>query len=221
MKRIKWISDDQRLALQSEVAKELRGRSDANKWTFAYERLFPDVSPDNIPSPCKYLGSRPSFDLLTVPVLQDPVISIVSFVTDHYETCLRDEIRHSSDLSDLEGRISTILEDFLAQYGITTNGRTQIPNLTSSMSTVQSSPEIELGPLPTLESSDALENDNWLRDEHFVLPTVEAFGEWASGYDTSNEISIEDDMLDFTSLDADPLEKTSALHFHDLPPGVQ
>jgi hypothetical protein len=49
------MSDDQRLALQSEVAKELRGRPDEEKWKFAYKKLFPDVSPDDIPSPCEYL----------------------------------------------------------------------------------------------------------------------------------------------------------------------
>jgi hypothetical protein len=58
VKRIKWISGEQRLLLQSEVAKQLRGRPDEEKWKFAYGRLFPDVSPENIPSPCKCFGSE-------------------------------------------------------------------------------------------------------------------------------------------------------------------
>jgi hypothetical protein len=58
VKRMKWISDNHRLALQTEIAKELRGRSGEEKWKFAYARLFPDVSMSEIPSPCKYLGLR-------------------------------------------------------------------------------------------------------------------------------------------------------------------
>lgn len=54
-KRIKWVGEEQRLALQSDIAKELRGRSDEEKWKFAYGRLFPNISPENISSPCKYL----------------------------------------------------------------------------------------------------------------------------------------------------------------------
>lgn len=63
-KRIKWISDDQRLSLQSEISKELRGRSDEEKWNYAFKKLFPDVSPDDIPSPCKYLEQYHGFKSL-------------------------------------------------------------------------------------------------------------------------------------------------------------
>jgi len=218
IKRIKWIGDEQRLALQSDIAKELRGCSDEEKWKFAYRGLFPDISPDNVPSPCKYLGSRSEYRLLTVPVFEDPVISTVSFVVDHYEEHLRNEIRQSTDLPDLESRIPTILGRFLAQYRIDAevwnhdhshDVQARVAPSTSSRSRLAT----EVDPAasqPTSNPSYDLGDAGWLQGDDFVLPTYDVFGDWAPQYDGFNENGIGDHVLNLTDLEADAFGVTSS-----------
>lgn len=67
------------------------------------------------------------------------MISIVSSVVDDFDTRLREYIRTSSDLSELEGRISEIRGQFLAQYGIMVNEDEQDPLSLTSLRTVSSS----------------------------------------------------------------------------------
>ncbi|KAH0172860.1 hypothetical protein KCU67_g1544, partial [Aureobasidium melanogenum] len=105
VKRIQWMTHDKRIALQSAISRRLRGCTDEEKWKFAYRWLFPDTNPNE--TPCPYL--------------QDPVISIVSSVVDDFEIRLRELIRSSTDLNDLEGRVPMIRGQFLAQYGIRVN----------------------------------------------------------------------------------------------------
>lgn len=213
MKRIKWIGDEQRLALQTDVAKKLRGRSDEAKWKFTYTRLFPEISPDNVPSPCKYFSSRSEYCLLTDSVFQDPVISIASFVVDQYEMRLRSEIREPNDLSDLESRVPTILGQLLAQYSIDPDTWncdhphgvqariTQLPSSRSRLST-----EIELvAPLPTLDPPYDLGDTNLLQYGDFVLPMNDVSEEWAPQYDGLDNNGSGSHVLNFTDMETDPL----------------
>ncbi|KAH0343046.1 hypothetical protein KCU83_g8987, partial [Aureobasidium melanogenum] len=123
VKRIQWITHDKRKALQSAISRRLRGCTDEEKWRFAYRWLFPDTNPEDIPC----------------PYLQDPVISIVSSVVDDFEMRLRQLIRASTDLNELEGRISEVRRQFLAQYGIMVNEVEQDPLSLTSIRTVSSS----------------------------------------------------------------------------------
>jgi len=218
VKRIQWLSDDRRKALRSEVARELRGRSDEEKWRFTYRRLFPDVSLDNIPSPCKFLEPKSDIHGLTFLVFQDPVISIVSFVVDHYEMRLRSEIRESNDLSDLEGRVPAILEDFLAQYGVATNPRIQLPITPSISCALGSISAVEPASQPILDPSSLSNGYNW---DDFQIPEGGMYGAWAPLHDEANPIEYQDGMLDFTNLGGNILGSTSASHPHDLLQGVQ
>jgi hypothetical protein len=139
VKRIRWISDDERVALQKAVRQESRnlgGCTEKDRWGFAYRWLFPPTTLDDTPCPCKCSGTQFNFSLLTVIDMQDPVISIVSFVVDDYETRLRQLIRQSSDLEDFSGRVPAIREQFLAQYNISNNGSEQLPpSLSNAMTT--------------------------------------------------------------------------------------
>ncbi|KAG9690921.1 hypothetical protein KCU95_g8516, partial [Aureobasidium melanogenum] len=127
VKRIQWITHDKRKALQSAISRRLRGCTDEEKWRFAYRWLFPDTNSEEIPC----------------PYLQDPVISIVSSVVDDFEIRLRDLIRSSTDLNDLEGRIPMIRGQFLAQYGIRVNQVQRDHPSSPSLRTNSSSPTSE------------------------------------------------------------------------------
>lgn len=118
MRRILWLTQDKLRALQSDVSQRLRGCAEEDKWRFAYRWLFPDTSQDDTPCPCKLIRFHVLPGSLTNTDLQDPVISIVSSVTDDFEIRLRDLIRQSRDLQDLENRIPSIRGQFLAQYGV-------------------------------------------------------------------------------------------------------
>ncbi|KAG9661258.1 hypothetical protein KCU95_g131, partial [Aureobasidium melanogenum] len=124
VKRIQWMPHDKRIALQSAINRQLRGRTDEEKWRYAYRWLFPDTNPDETPS----------------PYLQDSVISIISSVVDDFEIRLRELIRSSTDLNDLEGRVPIIRGQFVAQYGFNVNEVEQdLPSLTR-LRTASSSP---------------------------------------------------------------------------------
>jgi hypothetical protein len=146
------------------------------------------------------LDQKIGFSFLTVPVLQNPVISIVSFVIDGYETRLRQLLGQSCDLEDLAGQIPAIRGQFLAQYGVTT-------------SCLPSSSEVEFVSHPTTALSEVFGNDCWLEDEDFVLPTHDKFGEWALRHDEPTRVGFENAMLDPTDLEACSSEETSALHY--------
>ncbi|KAG9856310.1 hypothetical protein KCU98_g1484, partial [Aureobasidium melanogenum] len=77
------------------------------------------------------------------PDLQNPVISIVSSVVDDFEIRLRDLIRSSTDLNDLEGRVPMIRGQFLVQYGIRANQVERDHPPLPSLRTVSSSPTSE------------------------------------------------------------------------------
>ncbi|KAH0334902.1 hypothetical protein KCU81_g9281, partial [Aureobasidium melanogenum] len=120
VKRIRWMTHDERTALQSAVNQRLRGGTDEEKWRFAYRRLFPETGH----TPCPYL--------------QDPVISIISSVVDDFELHLREMIQSSNDLDDLASRIPIIRRLFLARYGI--HEVEQDPPSLVTLRTVSSSP---------------------------------------------------------------------------------
>jgi hypothetical protein len=133
VRRIKWLSDGERVALQEAVKQESKGLrrlgdcTEKDRWGFAYRWLFPLTTLDDTPCPCKYLEIRSDFSLLTVIDMRDPVISIVSFIVDNFETRLRQLIGQSDDLEDFASRFPAILEQFLAQYGIPNYGSEQLP----------------------------------------------------------------------------------------------
>jgi hypothetical protein len=58
VKRIKWLSHDERVALQTTVNRQsadlrrLGACAEEDRWKIAYRWLFPDT--DNIPCPCEY-----------------------------------------------------------------------------------------------------------------------------------------------------------------------
>lgn len=79
-------------------------------------------------------------DNLTNPDLQDSVISIISTVVDDFEMRLRELIRASTDLNDLEGRVPIIRGQCLAQYGIRVNELEQDPPSLANVRTNSSSP---------------------------------------------------------------------------------
>ncbi|KAG9868790.1 hypothetical protein KCU77_g104, partial [Aureobasidium melanogenum] len=154
VKRIQWMPHDKRIALQSAVSRHLRGGTDEEKWRFAYRWLFPETDPDEI------------------PYLQDPVISIVSSVVDDFEARLRELIRSSTDLDDLESRIPVIRGQFLAQYGITINEAEQDSPSLASLRTASSSPGSERLTTTTPPSVADLNHPHLERDtnhEHFTL----------------------------------------------------
>ncbi|KAH0365810.1 hypothetical protein KCU65_g5816, partial [Aureobasidium melanogenum] len=105
LKSFRRTKQPQNRALQAAVNRRLRKCTDEEKWRFAYQWLFPDT--DLHDTPCPYL--------------QDFVISIVSSVTDDYETRILEFIRQCRDLNDLESQLPMIRGRFLAQYGIITN----------------------------------------------------------------------------------------------------
>jgi hypothetical protein len=127
------------------------------------------------------------FDSLTVPVFQDPVISIVSFIVDHYERRLRNDIQQSSDLPDLESRIPAIRGQFLAQYGLS--------------GSLDPSPEDDTALLARWE---ATMNESWPQLD--IMPPSDYL---VSIHDELDNIGTENDMLSFTESGTDPFGNTS------------
>jgi hypothetical protein len=172
----------------------------------------------------------------------------VSFVTDGYETRLRDLIRQSDDLLHLESRIPAILGQFLAQYGISTNRRNvdhphqdQV-NASSSLSGIpESSLEVESTIQPAFEHSNGSNDDNWLQYDDFVVSAErhvysnwasdldasniigtenDMFGSSNSNHDISNNMRIGNDMLSFAEIEEGLLGSTSASHSYEVLGGV-
>jgi hypothetical protein len=174
---------------------------------------------------------------LTVADLQDPVISTVSFVVDGYGSLLRDLIRESDDLLQLESRIPTILGQFLAQYDISANRQDvdhshqdQVNILPLSSGLPEPSLEVESTTQPASDHSNGSNDDNWLQHDDFVIsvetmygdrtsdhhaPTIigiedDMFGSWVLTHDTPNSMSIRNDMLDLTQFEKGLLGSTSS-----------
>jgi hypothetical protein len=190
VKRIKWISDDARVALQRRVNQEsaglrnLRDCTEKDRWGFAYRWLFPPTTPEDTPCPCKYSRIGPNSRLLTVVDMRDPVISIVSFVVDSYGTRLRQLIRQSDDLEDLAGRVRAIREQLLSQYSILDHESEQRALLPLSATTIHGETGLErstsLSPLDVDEpcGSDPRSQDHGHRA--VLLPVYRTHGSISS-----------------------------------------
>lgn len=154
------------------------------------------------------------FDSLTVPVFQDPVISIVSFIIDHYERRLRNEIRQYSDLPDLESRIPAIRGQFLARYGLNMDGLENDPhqdqslNLPSLSGSLDPSPEDDTALLARWE---ATMNESWPQLD--IMPPSDYL---ASIHDELDNIGTENDMLSFTESGTDPFGNTSMSYSSEI-----
>ncbi|KAG9603369.1 hypothetical protein KCU86_g2055, partial [Aureobasidium melanogenum] len=201
VKRIQWMPHDKRIALQSAVSQYLRGGTDEEKWRFAYRWLFPETNPDE--TPCPYL--------------QDSVISIVSSVVDDFEVRLRELIRSSTDLDDLESQIPVIRGQFLAQYGINIiEAEQDYPSL-ASLRTASSSPGSgRLMTTTPLNAAD-LNHPHLERDtnhEHFTLSSGSQpnLNELPAGHSAHQDIPLEP----LVSNDLDWLHHTDFPNFGDM-----
>jgi hypothetical protein len=126
----------------------------------------------------------------------------VSFVIDGYETRLRDLIRQSDDLVHLENRISVILGQFLAQYGINVNRRNvdhshqdQVHILPSSSGLPEPLLEVESTTQPAFDHSYGFNDDDWLQHDDFVISAEDMYSDWAPDHDPLSIIGIEHDMF--------------------------
>lgn len=142
------------------------------------------------------------------------MISIVSFVVDHYEMRLRSEMRHSNDLLDLESRIPTIFGYFLAQYGINVNAMDNNPGQDHTNTLPSSSGNLNLSP----EDSSALvapqasfENVDW--PQHNTIPY---FGDLFPIGSEQDSRSIENTLTNFTEFEMHPVEGTSASYSYGI-----
>jgi hypothetical protein len=132
----------------------------------------------------------------------------VSFIIDGYETLLRDLIRQSKDLPDLESRIPIILGQFLAQYGIATSGWNSHPphreqaHIPPSMSSI---PDSSLGVDSTnqpvfLDGFDHMygfNDDDWLlQNDDFVVSAENVYSDWTRYHDASNNNETGNDTLE-------------------------
>jgi hypothetical protein len=184
VRRIKWLSDGERVALQEAVNQESKGLrrlgdcTEETRWQIAYRWLFPDQT--DIPCSCKYLGTRSDFSLLTIIDMRDPVISIVSFIVDDFETRLRQLIGQSDDLEDLSSRIPAIRGQFLAQYSISDYGSEQLypslPNAIIIPGDTRPGRSTTLSP-PAADEPRRLHHESQQHRHQTVLPPVyQAYG---------------------------------------------
>jgi hypothetical protein len=155
----------------------------------------------------------------------------VSFVIDGYETRLRDLIRQSDDLVHLENRISVILGQFLAQYGINVNRRNvdnshqdQVNILPSSSGLSKPSLEVESTTQPAFDHLNGSDNDSWLQHDDFVISAENMYSDWAPDHDPSSIIGIEHDMFESWDLNHYNLNDMSignnVVDFAELEKGV-
>ncbi|KAG9764078.1 hypothetical protein KCU73_g1121, partial [Aureobasidium melanogenum] len=200
VKRVRWITHGERTALQSAVNQHLRGGADEEKWKFAYRRLFPETDH----TPCPYL--------------QNPVISIVSYVVDDFEIHLREMIHSSSDLNDLENQIPNIRGQFLARHGISIDEVEQDSPSLTSLRTVSSSPGS--GRLSTITPPDVAGVDQpYLgggtnHDQlNLSLNAQLSLNVLQPGVNAHQEVSLEPHMLN----DLDCLQNDDFADFDDMP----
>ncbi|KAG9530013.1 hypothetical protein KCU93_g3088, partial [Aureobasidium melanogenum] len=139
--------------LSNSIDEYVPGRDSATKFNPQAEHGY--AAQVHQPTSLPNLVQSQSFPLLSD--LQDPVISIVSSVVEDFEIRLRELIRSSTDLNDLESRIPIIRGQFLAQYGISTNEVEQDPPSLTSLRTMSSSPGS--GRLTSMRPPDVLDLD--------------------------------------------------------------
>jgi hypothetical protein len=225
VRRIQWLSDVERVALQEAVNQESKGLrrlgdcTGKDRWGFAYRWLFPLTTLDDTPCPCKYLGIRSDFSILTVIDMRDPVISIVSFIVDGFETRLRQLIGQSDDLEDLSSRISAIQGQFLAQYSIFDYGSEQLhpslPNAITIPGDIHPRGSTTLSP-PVADEPRHLHHESQQHRHQTVLPPVyQAYGSIASPrHSSASQIFQATSSWPQSHGTASPHQTTGAYHGH-------
>jgi hypothetical protein len=151
--------------------------------------------------------------------MRDPVISIVSFIVDGFETRLRQLIGQSDDLEDLSSRISAIQGQFLAQYSIFDYGSEQLhpslPNAITIPGDIHPRGSTTLSP-PVADEPRHLHHESQQHRHQTVLPPVyQAYGSIASPrHRSASQIFQATSSWPQSHGTASPHQTTGAYHGH-------
>jgi hypothetical protein len=151
--------------------------------------------------------------------MRDPVISIVSFVVDGFESRLRQLIGQSGDLEDLAGQISAIRALFLVQYNIPAYGSEQLsPSLPGAM-TRPGGPErptmIMLSRSAVDEPCQSRPKSQQHRHQAVLPPVYRAYGSIASpGHSSASQIFQATSSWPQSHGATSPHQTTNAYHGH-------